>query len=303
MASDVQMADARQDDVEEADVQHESSMYELFMGLMTILSLIVMAWILLARVPQVDDILIATDTLFCVMFLFDFGRSLIRADDKRTYLFGERPGRSLPHGVLDLLGSIPSVGIFRIFRVFRLARVNRILQARGARALAGEFVRRRAESAIYIIFITALLVLVCGSIAISIIEPDAEGSNIKTASDAFWWAFVTITTVGYGDRYPVTNAGRLIGMITMAVGIGIFGVLTSYLSTLFLAPRTSDGEEPLQDETATADQAAPTADQSAADTVVTSATTPDAVAAELASLRGELADLRRLLEPERGPSA
>jgi hypothetical protein len=89
----------------------------------------------------------------------------------------------------------------------------------------------------------------------------------------------------------------------MAVGIGIFGVLTSYLSTLFLAPRTSDGEEPLQDETATADQAAPTADQSAADTVVTSATTPDAVAAELASLRGELADLRRLLEPERGPSA
>jgi voltage-gated potassium channel len=288
MATDVRPIGA-----EQIDVQHESSMYELFMGLMTILSLIVMVWMLFAKVPQVDDILIATDTLFCILFLFDFGRSLRRAEDRSEYLFGARPGRSLPHGVLDLLGSIPTVGIFRLFRIFRLARVNRILQARGARALAREFVRRRAESAIYIIATTALLVLVLGSIAISVIEPDAPDSNIKTAGDAFWWAFVTITTVGYGDRYPVTNAGRVIGMITMAVGIGIFGVLTSYLSSLFLAPKS---DEAAVDGATSDGLAAPATD-------TPTALPPDAIAAELAALRGEVADLRRLLEPRAGSSS
>jgi voltage-gated potassium channel Kch len=263
----------------------ESSMYELFMGLMTIASLVVMFFIVVVRVPQVDAILVSTDTLFCVIFLVDFAKSLARAPDRSAYLFGSRPGRTLPTGVLDLLGSIPTIGIFRFFRVFRLARIARILRARGARSLALEFVRRRAEAAIYIIVITSLAVLVIGSCAIAYIEPPAEGSNIKTGGDAFWWAFVTITTVGYGDRFPVTEYGRFVGMVTMAVGIGIFGVLTSYLSSIFLAPREEDdaGTEPVA-TTAAAD-------------------TPGTVAVELAALRAELADLRRLLEPRSGDPA
>ena len=78
--------------------------------------------------------------------------------------------------------------------------------------------------------------LLVGSISIAYIEAGVEGANIKSGSDAFWWAFVTITTVGYGDRFPVTDWGRFVGMITMAVGIGIFGVLTSFLSATFMAP-------------------------------------------------------------------
>jgi voltage-gated potassium channel len=267
--------------------EDESSIYELFMGLMTIASLVVMFFILVVRVPQVDAILVSTDTLFCIIFIFDFARSLLRAPDRRAYLLGPRPGRSLPTGVLDLLGSIPSVGIFRVFRVFRLARIARILRARGARSLALEFVRRRAEAAIYIIVVASLSVLVIGSCAIAYVEPSAEGSNIKTGGDAFWWAFVTITTVGYGDRFPVTEGGRLVGMVTMAVGIGIFGVLTSYLSSIFLAPREEDDPAPA----------------SAPVPVEPAGEAGGAVAAELAALRAEMAELRRLLEPRAGDSA
>jgi voltage-gated potassium channel len=65
-------------------------------------------------------------------------------------------------------------------------------------------------------------------------------ANISTGGDAFWWAFVTITTVGYGDRYPTTGLGRIMAMVLMTVGVGVFGVLTSYMASVFLAP---DDEE------------------------------------------------------------
>ncbi|MDH5243165.1 MAG: ion transporter [Chloroflexota bacterium] len=260
-----------------------NSMYELFMGFMTITSLIVMVMLLLVRVPEVETILASTDTLFCLFFLADFVRSVTRAPDRRTYLVGERPGRSLPTGILDLLGSIPAIGIFRVFRVFRLTRVVRILQQGGPTAIAKQFVARRSEAAIYIIAVASMLVLLLGSIAIAYVEPATADANIKSGGDAFWWAFVTITTVGYGDRYPVTEIGRFIGMLTMAVGIGIFGVLTSYLSSIFLAP--AGGQD-----------AAPVAAESSAETAVPA----DPVAAEVAALRAELADLRRYLERRPG---
>ena len=91
----------------EAAAEDESPMYELFIGLMTIISLIIVFFQLVVRVPQVDAILASTDTLVCLLFLFDFARSYRRAPVKRVYMFGERPGRTLPRGLFDLLGSIP----------------------------------------------------------------------------------------------------------------------------------------------------------------------------------------------------
>jgi voltage-gated potassium channel len=262
----------------------KSSMYELFMGLMTILSLGVMALIILAQSPEVDGVLYGADTLFCLIFLFDFALSLKRAPSKVAYLFGPRPGRSLPQGIVDLLGSIPSVGIFRAFRIFRFARIARLVRAKGSTALAREFVNRRAESAIYIIITAAMLVLLFGSATIAFLEPDAEGSNIANGADAFWWAFVTITTVGYGDRFPVTEAGRVVGMLTMAVGIGIFGVLTSYLSSVFMAPASSD-------------------DDAVEVTRPSAAAGSSTIESEISALRDEIAELRRALTsvPPRAP--
>ena len=68
-------------------------------------------------------------------------------------------------------------------------------------------------------------------------------SNIKTAEDALWWSFVTVTTVGYGDLYPVTTAGRIIAAALMTVGVALFGTFTAYVASWFVQQREEQEEE------------------------------------------------------------
>jgi voltage-gated potassium channel len=68
------------------------------------------------------------------------------------------------------------------------------------------------------------------------IEQYAAGANITTGADAIWYVLVTISTVGYGDRFPVTNSGRVAGAVIIMIGVGIFGTFTGYLANVFLTP-------------------------------------------------------------------
>ena len=70
-----------------------------------------------------------------------------------------------------------------------------------------------------------------------------EGSNIKTAEDALWWTIVTITTVGYGDFYPVTSLGRGVAVVLMVTGIGTFGTFTAYIASFFAETENTEDEK------------------------------------------------------------
>lgn len=85
----------------------------------------------------------------------------------------------------------------------------------------------------------ALLMIIFSGIAILQVEK-APTSNIKTAEDAIWWAYTTITTVGYGDKYPVTTEGRIIAMVLMTVGVGLFGTFTAYVASFFVSEKKED---------------------------------------------------------------
>jgi voltage-gated potassium channel len=69
------------------------------------------------------------------------------------------------------------------------------------------------------------------------IEPQSPEANITTAQDALWYMVATLSTVGYGDQYPVTTQGRLLGAFVILTGVGIFGTLTGYLANFFLSPK------------------------------------------------------------------
>jgi len=75
------------------------------------------------------------------------------------------------------------------------------------------------------------------------LEKNAPGANITTASDALWYVIVTMSTVGYGDQYPVTNPGREMGSFIIVIGVGIFGTLTGYLANIFLTPHADTPAE------------------------------------------------------------
>jgi voltage-gated potassium channel len=74
-------------------------------------------------------------------------------------------------------------------------------------------------------------------------EGSAPDASITTGQDAIWYLIVTMSTVGYGDLYPVTDLGRLIGSVIIVVGVGVFGTLTGFLANAFMAPASDDEEE------------------------------------------------------------
>ena len=178
--------------------------------------------------------------------------------------------------------------LLAIFRIARLFRVVRLLRKMTGGELRRMFTRQLAQSTLLFTLVIALLLVFTISWLVLLAEQGAPNSNIKTYHDAVWWAFVTITTVGYGDYYPVTGWGQSLAVILMFFGLGIIGVLSSYLASTFITlqrrrkEKIVGGNEQDQDKDADEDDAE-------------DETTPN-LEAELASIKGELAALRNLLE-------
>jgi voltage-gated potassium channel len=105
-----------------------------------------------------------------------------------------------------------------------------------------DFLADRAGSALLVVLFLLLLVVEFGGMFVYLADRSSPDANIKTASDAVWWAYITVTTIGYGDRYPVTGEARLWALMVAAAGVGLFGVLTGYLANAFLAPKKEETE-------------------------------------------------------------
>ena len=93
------------------------------------------------------------------------------------------------------------------------------------------------------VLIAAAVTLVLGAWLVLLFEEHAPGSNIHNYPDALWWAIVTVTTVGYGDRYPVSAGGRTVAVVLMLVGIGLIGVLTATVASVFIKEHTDANKE------------------------------------------------------------
>ena len=213
----------------EGRIAVERFSYRLFIGYVSLNALVVLlAYSLLPLSQPVREVLGIIDGLNAAIFLVDFLIQLITSDNKMRYFF--RAG-----GWLDLLGCLPLHPWFRFFRIIRSIRLWRRLARTTPVEIRLAAHRRLAESSLFVVASMVLLVVTAGSVALAAIEPRAAGATIRRGSDAVWFVFTTIATVGYGDTYPVTDAGRFVGVMLMIAGVSAFSVLTSYIASTFMS--------------------------------------------------------------------
>ena len=130
---------------------------------------------------------------------------------------------SLFNGTLVLYG--------RLFKLIKLLRILRAL--RSSEIIVKYIFKSKIKGTMISVLIISILMIIFSSISILLVE-NSPNSNIRTASDALWWTMETITTIGYGDKYPVTNLGRIIGTVLMISGTGLFGTFTAYIASVFI---------------------------------------------------------------------
>ena len=220
----------------EAASQQElrNTSWEIFVLALSVLSLLNILLVLLIQDEAMRRVVLVVDASLCLVFLGDFLHRLWRAESRSRYMGREG-------GWLDLIGSLPVPG-FRLARLMRIVRAVRQIRDRGGRRLWRDVLRERAQGALYVVLLLVVLVLEFASIGVLAAERSATDANIQTASDALWWGYVTITTVGYGDRFPVTNEGRIVGVVLLTIGVGLFGTFTAFVANLFLGPREQKAE-------------------------------------------------------------
>ena len=138
------------------------------------------------------------------------------------------------------------LNIFRVGRVVRVVRVFRMLRAfRSTKYLIVYFLQHRKVTSFAAVAAISFSVMVFAAIAVLNFE-DLPEANIKSAGDAFWWSFVTMTTVGYGDKYPLTMEGRIVACILMVTGAGLFATLTGFIASMFVQPEAKTMETEMQ---------------------------------------------------------
>jgi voltage-gated potassium channel len=201
----------------------------LYESLMSTFALIAVIISIIDITKGINSTLAIMDNIILIIFISDYIIRLIAAENKKQFF---------KNNILDLIAIIPFNSLFKMFRIVKLARLTRLSKLGRLlkfsklivyiMRLSGRIkVFLNTNGFKYSLLITIVLISL-GAVGISQFE------NMKF-TDAIWWAFVTATTVGYGDISPSTSLGRLTAVILMITGIGLIGSLTSTITSYFFS--------------------------------------------------------------------
>ena len=179
---------------------------------------------------DIQQIVDSADHLLCLFFFTDFLKQFIQAKGARLAY--------MKYGWIDLLSSIPIIPGAALGRVFRILRILKVLrQVSKLSDITEGLFRNPTAGAFAVTLVVAVSTIFMSAFLVLEAESNVVGARIKNAGDALWWAVTTVTTVGYGDVYPITTAGRYVGVITMFVGISVAGSLTASMASLLIRKR------------------------------------------------------------------
>lgn len=195
--------------------------------------------------PATETTFFALDWIIWAAFALEYGIRLYLAPAKWTFV---------RHHVVDLiLVAIPFLRPLRVVRSARMLRALRavrvgVFMARGLGAIKDVLTRRKLH---YGLLVAIVVIVVCALLVVEF-ERNAPDANITSLPDSLWWAITTATTVGYGDRFPTTAAGRGVAVVLMVLGIALFGMLAGSLASFFVERDREDAtaKEPTMSEIA-----------------------------------------------------
>jgi voltage-gated potassium channel len=214
--------------------------YEIFIALVSLLSIFNLVFELLPSMnPESVHVLKSIDLALIFVFLFDFGYRITTTRSKSNYFFHG-------YGWADLLSCVPQL---QFLRLFRIVKTYRLVKKKDTKTIIDYLSYQRAEAALYILIFCVIIIIQFGASAVLIAESNSAEANITNADSALWWAYETVTSVGYGDVFPVTTEGRLLGAIVMATGVAVFATLAGYLSNKLLTPPKIDEEKKPEEAT------------------------------------------------------
>jgi voltage-gated potassium channel Kch len=203
----------------------KGTVYEIFILAISIISIANMAMLFIFEFESAYWWVVADiDVVLTLIFVLDFVYRLRTAPSKSGYL---RHG-----GAFDFLGCLPGL---RIFRVFRIVRAVRVLRRLGGPQVLRDLRGQLASGTLYLIVFLGILTLEVIALLELYFEQDAPGANITSGGDALWWGYVTATTVGYGDQFPVTMGGRIVGTLMLTIGVALFATFSGFLAQAFLS--------------------------------------------------------------------
>lgn len=258
--------------------------YEAFVFSLSILQLVNSVLWMWLRGTQGQQVVVAVSLGISLFLFLDAAYRLRRAYRRRDPVFRR-------FSWLWLLGSVP-VPFIILFRFVAYGILSRKLRRRDYEAMGDVVVEKRAQSTLLAAIFAAVVVLELAALLIIGAEAKSSQANILDSNDAIWWTIVTMATVGYGDRYPVTTWGRVIGIFVMIIGVALFSVLTSFLAQWFV--RKNQSTEELKEPAPTSeDYQALTARLDAISALLEQQASTQQLAAD--DLRARLAEIERAL--------
>ncbi len=178
-----------------------------------------------------------------VIFSIEYVLRIYVADKKVAYIFSF-------YGIIDLIAILPfylsffidlrALRVFRIFRIFRALKLVRYNKAMRRFGVATKIVREE----MVLFFICTLILIFLVSAGIYYFENEAQPEAFKSVPHSLWWAIVTLTTVGYGDVYPITMGGRFFPFFVLIIGVGIVTIPAGLVATALQKAREMEKEDP-----------------------------------------------------------
>lgn len=202
---------------------------QFFLLTMSLLSLANLVLLVFLWNHEGRYVIFIVEAIIASFFTVSFGYRVWRSGDKRFYFLHQG-------GWVDLIAAIPLPGC-RMLKVPWILRELRLIRHTGLVSMLKNGGTELATASLIVSILFTFCVVEFGSIWIIRPESADPNANIQSASDAIWWSYVTITTVGYGDEYPVTPRGRIVGVLTLTLGVILFAVITGFIANSFTNPK------------------------------------------------------------------